>query len=144
MERPKCAAAKVKDFRRYHLSGDLNETLAGRVDNRITQFEMSSSMDKLQKALQEEKENSRCMMEDLELARIRNDLEKEKMKQKEWQTAMDQLKETREHMEQEHSRMLTQIKEKVEAARQDNSGQILNWFQSQVSAMTTTPGHTPN
>ena len=40
--------------------------------------------------------------------------------------------------------MLTQIKEKAEAARQDNSGQILNWFQSQVSDMITTPGHTPN
>ena len=106
MERPKCTAAKVKDFRRYHLSGDLNETLAGRVDNRITHFEMSSSMEELQKALQEEKENSRCMMEDLKLARIRNDLEKEKMKQKEWQTAMDQLKETREHMEQKRTQQI--------------------------------------
>ena len=42
MDRPKrAAAAKITDFRRYHLSGDLHDTLQGRVDNRITQFEMA-------------------------------------------------------------------------------------------------------
>ena len=33
MDRPKHAATKVTDFRKYHLSGNLEERVAGIVDN---------------------------------------------------------------------------------------------------------------
>ena len=40
MERPKCAASKVTDYRRYHLSGDLDETVQGRVKSVRDKFEI--------------------------------------------------------------------------------------------------------
>ena len=88
MDRPKRAATKVTDFRKYHLSGDLDHHLQGRVDSQITQFEMTTNVDELQKELEEEREHSKKMMADLEAMRIRNQLEAEKLKQKQWQEAI--------------------------------------------------------
>ena len=70
MDRPKRTASKVADFRKYHLSGDLDKTLQGRVDSRINQFEMPKSQEELQQQLEEEKENSKCLMEEMECMKI--------------------------------------------------------------------------
>ena len=66
MDRPKRAATKVTDFRRYHLSGDLDKQLQDRVDSRVTQFEMASTVEELQKELEKERENSKKMMTDMQ------------------------------------------------------------------------------
>ena len=91
MDRPKRAATKVTDFRRYHLSGNLDEELKGRVDNRVSQFKMAQSAEELQRQLDEERESSRRLKEDAEIMWICNELEAEKLAQKQWQTAMEQL-----------------------------------------------------
>ena len=65
MDRPKRAATKVTDFRRYHLSGDLDKQLQGWVDSRVIQFEMASPVEELQKELEEERGNSKKMMTDM-------------------------------------------------------------------------------
>ena len=80
MERPKCAATKVTEFRQYHLSGDLDNTIKGLVDNRVSQFEMAT-MEKLKQSLEGEKEQSKKMQEEAEVQRIQNELELEKLKQ---------------------------------------------------------------
>ena len=54
MDRPRHAATKITDYRKYHLSGDLADTLQGRVDSQITQFEMSA--EELKAQLESEKE----------------------------------------------------------------------------------------
>ena len=53
-----------------------------------------SSTEELQKELDKQRENSRKLQADVEVMRICNELEAEKLKQQQWQTAMEQLKET--------------------------------------------------
>ena len=60
MDRPKRAASKVSDYRTYHLSGDLDKTLQGRVEQVIHTLEVSQDTDmsdaeKLQRELDEKK-----------------------------------------------------------------------------------------
>ena len=66
MDRPKRAATKVTDFRKYHLSGNLDQELQGRVDSRINQFEMSTNTDDLERELEEAREHSCKLKEDAE------------------------------------------------------------------------------
>ena len=135
MDRPKRAATKVTDFHRYHLSGNLNEELQGRVDSRVTQFEMAQSAEELKKQLEEEKENSRRLQEDVELMKLQNELEAERMAQKQWHTAKEQLWEAREHAEQEHLKAMAQIKERAEGAKEGTSVKVLEWLNSQVAGL---------
>ena len=71
-------------------------------------------------------------MEDAELMRIRNELEVEKLKQKQWEVAKGQLCKTREHAEQEHTRILAELEGRVQAANKEASAQVLDWFSSQL------------
>ena len=48
---------------------------------------------------------------------------------------MEQLKETREHTEQEHTRILGEIKAKAEAKKGEADTQILDWFNKQVAGL---------
>ena len=118
------------------MSGDLDTQLVGREDTWITQFEMATTAEELQKQLEEEHENSKRLMEDAEIMKIRNELETEKLKQKQWETAIEQLKQTREHAEQEHARAITEIKEKAEAAKSEVSTTVLDWFKTQVADLS--------
>ena len=78
MDRPHRAATKVTDFRRFHLSGDLSDRIEGLVESRIGQFEMAQSAEQLKQQLEEEKENSRKLQEEIELLRMRNEVESRK------------------------------------------------------------------
>ena len=48
MDRPRWAATKVTDFRKYHLSGNLEDEVQGLVDTRVGQFEMAKTPEELQ------------------------------------------------------------------------------------------------
>ena len=87
MDRPKRAAAKVTDYRRYHLSGDLDQEIKGLVNSRVGQFEMAQSAEQLRAQLEEEKEASRKLQQDLERIKIQNELDTEKRKQEQWNQA---------------------------------------------------------
>ena len=62
MDRPKRAAAtRITDFRKYHLSGDLDQEVQWLVNTRVTQFEMTTTnnTEELKQQLEAEKEESR-------------------------------------------------------------------------------------
>ena len=132
MDRSKRAATKVTDFFKYHLLGDLDTHLVGRVDDRIHQFEMSNTTEELQKQLEEERENSRRLQGDLEAMRIRNELEMEKQKQKQWETAKQQLQEVHEQAEREHYRALEEMTDRAEASNSEKNSQVMEWFKAQL------------
>ena len=140
MDRPKRAATKVTDFRRYHLSGDLNEQLTGRVDTRINQFEMTTSADELRQQLEAEREASNKLQQEAEMLHIQHELEAEKIKQKEWQVAMDQLHEAKEKREADHAKYLEQIKDLSTSTRQDAANTALEWFKGQMEALKGSEG----
>ena len=132
MERPKRAATKVTDFRKYHLSGDLDIALQGRVDDRVNQFEMAKIQEELQMQLEEERAQSKRMGEEAELMRIQHELDTEKLKQKQWQVAMEQLRAAREHTEKEHSKFLEDIKEAASTTKDNTAREALDWFKQQT------------
>ena len=131
MDRPKRAATKVTDFRKYHLSGDLDTQLQGRVDSRVIQFEMAKTAEELKQQLEEERERSTKMMEDVEIRRIQHELEAEKLKQQQWQATLQQMEESRQHVEAEHQKYLAQLKEAATTSREDISNGMLEWFKNQ-------------
>ena len=140
MDRPKWAAAtKITDFQRYHLSGDLNQTLQGQVDTRIGQFEMSATQEELQQQLEEERAQSKQMMEEAELMKIQHKLDAERLKQKQWQTVMDQLKEAKEHAQKEHERFLGELKDITGASKRNTAKDVLEWFKAQTDKLHEEP-----
>ena len=60
MDRPRRAASKITDFRKYHLSGNLDCKIQGLVE----------TPKQLKEQLEEEKEASRRIQEDVEHLRI--------------------------------------------------------------------------
>ena len=106
MDRPRQAATKVTDFRKYHLLGDLEEEVQGLVDTRVGQFEMAKTPEELQWQLEEEKKNSKKIQDSVERAKIHHELEIEKMKQQQWQTALEKIEEAKAQAAKEHSKCL--------------------------------------
>ena len=137
MDRPKWTAARVTDYRHYHLSGDLSQHLQGRVDSRITQFEMAS--EELKQQLEAEKEASEKLQEEAELMQIKHDLETEKLKQQQWQEAIKQLNAAKEQVLQEHDKCLTQIREISESARAEASSGAASWLSDQMARVNPDP-----
>ena len=91
MERTKRAASKVTDYRRYHLSGDLNTSLVGKVGEAVSRIEdkMTQSAEEMKQLLQEKEEKSKKLQQDAELMQLQNKLEAEKLKQAEWQATIE-------------------------------------------------------
>ena len=114
MERQRRSASKVTDFRRYHLSGDLEQVVSGKVSQTIERLEReadtmshpineeNSSLEELQEELREQQQNSAKIQQQVEIMKVRNELEKEKLAQEQWAAALEQLKKTREEVALEH------------------------------------------
>ena len=108
-ELPRRSASKVTDFRRYHLSGDLDEVVWGKVSGTIKQIEAhATAMNpsaipevlQLQQMIKEQKENSSKLQQQMEVLQLRNTLEAEQMQQQQWELAIQKLKQTRDMMTQ--------------------------------------------
>ena len=140
MDRPR-RVTKVTNYRKFHLSGDLEEEVVGLVDTRVSQFEMAKSQEELQKQLEQEKQNKR-MLEEMELAKIESELEAERMKRQELQVAMQQLKEAREHATQEHDKCIENMKRIASEARTQSSQSTMDWFKEQISTINKDTSHT--
>ena len=131
MDRPRRAATKVTDFRRYHLSGDLDQEVRGLVDSRVEQFEMSLTTEQLKQQLDEEREASKKLQEDLEQMKIQNELQNKKRKQEQWQKAYSKLKEARERAEQEHEKCMEEMDTLTEEAHSES----LQWLKDQMGQL---------
>ena len=140
MERTKRAAAsKVTNYRTYHLSGDLNTALQGRVGKVVGHFEdnMAATLEEMKQQLEEERERSRKMQEEAEMQEIRSELEAEKQKQAEWQLAMQQLEITKTQREADHRAALEKIKCMVQEAGEITTRSSVEWFQQQMGKLNT-------
>ena len=117
-ERQKQAATKITDYRHYHLSGDLDNSLQGRVGEVIHQFEnnMSQSVEDLQREIQEEEEKSKKMQQEAEVLRLKSRLEQERLKQAEWESAIQQLQQARDTREKEHHEAMKRMKDMTKEA----------------------------
>ena len=137
MERPKRAATKISDYRRYHLSGDLDTTLQGKVGEAVNNIEhnMSHDLEELKRLLAEEEEKSKRLQHEAEVMQLQHKLETERLKQEQWNTAMSQLQETKKKMEREHQENLEKMKTIAEETGADISGDALTWLHKEMEKM---------
>ena len=130
MDRPKRAATKITDYRKYHLSGDLQQEVEGLVDTRVGQFEMALSAEQIKQQLEKEKETSQQLEEDVELLRLQNEMDKEKKKQEQLHMAYNKLKEARERANQEHEECMEEME--ALASKKKIPNPTLEWFKAQL------------
>ena len=84
MDRPKRAASKVTDYRKYHLSGDLDKVLEGKVTQAIGNWEHQDNMaalgenataDEIRQALEAQQKEEEQRQSELQKALLRNQFE---------------------------------------------------------------------
>ena len=98
MDRQKRAASgKITDYRKYHLSGDLEQVVQGKVSEAIKLLQNThianlsepliiedSTPEQLQELLQQEKDSSAKMQQQVETMKLRNKLEAQWLQQQQW------------------------------------------------------------
>ena len=162
MDRQRRSASKVTDYRKYHLSGDLEQTLQGKVSGTVELLEgplqttMATSPvkedatpEELQELLKEHKDNSARLQQQVEALRLRNELEAEKMQQQQWELTIEQLKHSCELMAQQHELNMNKIRCMVEEATKETGNQAVAWMNAllirrQVSLTATVNSNTPH
>ena len=107
----------------------------GIVNSRVNQFEMATT-EELKKQIEEEKAQAKKLQEDVELMEMRNQLEVEKLKQQQWKTALDKLKQAREEVAQEHDKCMEEMDSIVSKAKASVTTDSLQWFRTQMEALT--------
>ena len=165
MARPRrLAASKVSDYRTYHLSGDLDDQLQGRVGQVINLWEDSpvhaqdsetnkhntptssptqpgntpimSDPEALRKELEEKRAANKKAAQQAEEMKLRNELEEEELKKKEWDLAMSQMKEHRAQVSAQHAKTMEDMKKMAaEATAGETKSSAVAWLQDQLRKM---------
>ena len=135
MERPKRLSARV-DYRKYHLSGDLEQVIEGIVSiavnhietgstrhpttstTRVTTGAMSSnpeeedaSPSEVAALLQTQREKNSKLQQQVKAMQLRHELETEKMQEEQWEAATQRIKAARESASLQHHKHMERIKE---------------------------------
>ena len=148
MERQRRSASKITDYRKYHLSGDLDKVVQGKVTETVKHLKKFSNMssssidenaspEELQELVNEQKENSSKLQQQVTAMKLRNELEAEKMQQEQWELVIQQLKQTRDQMAQQHEENMDKIKSMAQKATQPSSNQAVAWMEAQLKAQGT-------
>ena len=143
MDRQRRAASKVTDYRKYHLSGDLNEVIQGKVSETIHRLESSTIMDsttvkesatadQLQDMLKEQKANSSRLQQQVKEMQLRNDLEVERLQQEQWNLAIERLKQAREQVMQQHEENMEKIRNIPTDTPKGPSNPAATWLEEQL------------
>ena len=111
MDRPKrVCAAKVHNYRKYHLSGDLDQLVQGKVTETIERLGAQAKMsqkdteetqprlsqkdtveatpEQLQDVLDSQRENSSRLQQQVAAMKLRNEIEVEEMQQQQWECTL--------------------------------------------------------
>ena len=125
MDRQKRSASKVTDYRKYHLSGDLDQVIKGKVSGAVELLESTMSHleiteettpEEMEEVLKEKREGSTKLEQHVKAMKIRNEIEAEKLQQEQWEFAIEQLKHTREIMTKQHEDNMEKIRKMTEEA----------------------------
>ena len=124
MDRPQCkAASKVSDYRKYHLSGDLDKQVQGKVGEKINAIENTTmahleelTADQLEQKLQAEREEADKLQEQVKLHQLRQQVEEQERKKQEWEVALQQVKEMRDKAAEAYEENLPAMKKMAQEA----------------------------
>ena len=135
------SASKVTDFRRYHLSGDLDQVIKGKVSGAVELLETTMSQLKLkedatteemEELLKENRDNGAKLQQQVQAMKIRNALEVEKMQNEQWEYAIEQLKQSRELMKKQHEDNMEQLRRMTEESTAPKMDQAVAWMRTQL------------
>ena len=158
MDRQRRTTPKV-DYRKFHLSGDLDTAVQGKVSEAVGLLEKTSGSadnsdnrmendtipedatpEQLQAMLKEQQENSAKLQQQVETMKLRNQLEAEQLHQKQWELAIQELKQAREELNQEHEENMDRIRKMARENTVKPQDQALAWMQSQINTDSGNPG----
>ena len=101
-----------------------------------------SELEKLREELKQQRELSERLQEELHAAEIRNELQKEKMKQRECQLAKERLDKEKEAAEMRHEEVIKQMHES-KADKEDTKATAIEYLKEQLTKLTGTPVEIP-
>ena len=141
MERPKCNATKIQDYRKYHLSGDLDNTLQGKVGEVVNWWEHKATMadlpddasaEQIKEALVKQKEEEERRQTELETLTLQGEYEAGLQRKQQWEAAMSHLQEAKERRDREHEESMQIMKTMAEKASSTDSSTVKDWLQQQL------------
>ena len=146
MDRQRRSASKVTDYRKFHLSGDLDTVVQGKVNEVISALGAvristmnhpeeldSATPEELERMIAEQKENSTRLQQQTQAMRLRNELEAEKLQQQQWEVAMQELKKAREHQAQQHQANINRMREISSEHSTAAEAQAVAWLQERMT-----------
>ena len=143
MDGQKRSTSKVTDYRKFHLLGDLDQVVQGRVSSTIDKLESitkhsnmeddNATSEQLQELLKEQKETSSKLQQQVKAMKIRNELEAERLQQEQWQLALEKLRESREQMSQQHDENMDRIRNSSQDGRQKQPSPVVAWIQEELA-----------
>ena len=146
MDRQCRSVNKVTNYRRYHLSGDLDTVVEGKVKEVIDLFGVTQHTNmsqpegatkaELETMIQEQRENSAWLQQEAEELKLRNMLENKKMQQQQWEAAIQQLREARDLQAQQHQANMEKMKEMAQGHCEEIKGAAaVTWLQENLSRL---------
>ena len=138
------ASAKISNYCTFHLSGDLDQTLQGRVGQVMNTFEDShifttmsdTETECLQQELEEKRAATKLATQQAEELRLCNELEAESLKHQQWELAIEQLKKKREEISVQHQKQMEEMKamavEQVEGNPKEGA---VAWLKEQLKKL---------
>ena len=155
MERPRRPVTKI-NYRKYHLSGDLEQVIQGKVSGAIelieaphsiperseashsaametTEITEETTQEELQQMLKDRKETSIRMQQQVETMKLRNELEAERLQQEQWALALHQLKQSREKIAQVHEENMERIRNMTDRGQEAEPSEPARWLQDQLT-----------
>ena len=88
----------------------------------------------LKEQIEEQCKHSSRLQREVENMKLRNELEAEKLQQEQWKVALQQLKDARERMMQEHDENIEHMKSISTGTRKSQSKQAVAWLQDNLSS----------
>ena len=155
MDRQRRTTAKDINYRKFHLSGDLEQVVQGKVSGTVQLLEKEimegppsisedATPEQLQEMIKERQENSARLQQQAETMKLRNQLEAEIKQQEQWKLAIQQLKQARENQAQEHERNLEKMKTMAQEKARHPKDQAVAWLQTQLSSTSLTGAEATN
>lgn len=144
MDRQRRSASKITDYRKFHLAGDLEQVVQGKVSETIERLEATDSImntpsvgeeetaEQLEQLLKEQRESSARLQQQAETMKLRNALEVERLQEEQWELAISELKNTRETMKRQHEANMDRIHKMTEENTLNASDQAVAWLQTQL------------
>ena len=134
MERPR-RTTKPVDYRKFHLSGDLDQKLQGKVGQLVNNLEEMSTNQELQQELEAQVEARKKLEAQAEEHMIRHEMEMEKLKTAELELSIKHIKEAREKAHSSHQEKVQELTRIAKEVQDKTDKEATEWLHDQIKRL---------